>query len=95
MSSIYLFNCQIKENCPIQNQCFAPNIILRGDVQSKVNNDYKFHKTLEHNKNFNNRQLIKNTGLCKYNYLFKNAGTPYNIKESIILKEKVKKVLQN
>ena len=72
----YDCNCQIREDCPLQNQCFTPNIIYRADVHCEVNKDYKFYfgvaqtpfkeRFWNHNRDFNHKQYIKSTELCKY-----------------------------
>ena len=39
----YGYNCRIRENCPLQNQCLTPNIIYRAVVYCEANKDYKFY----------------------------------------------------
>ena len=34
----YGFNCEIKESCPLQNQCLTPKIIYQADTENDINN---------------------------------------------------------
>ena len=94
----YGCNCQIREDCPLQNQCLTPNIIYRADVNCRDNKDHKFcfriaqtpfnERFRNNNRDFNHEQYIKNTELSKYIWSLKDAGTPCNMNWSIV--EKVK-----
>ena len=87
----YGWNCRIREDFPLQNQCLTPNIIYRANVHCKASKDHKFYfgvaQTLfkerfrNHNRDFNHEQ-------SKYIWSLKDAGTPYSINWSIVAKVK-------
>ena len=94
----YGCNCRIREDCLLQNQCLAPNIIYRADVHCEANKDHKFYfgvaqtpfkeRFRNHNRDFNHEQYIKSKELSKYIWSLKDAGTPYTINWSIDAKVK-------
>ena len=61
-------------------------------VHCEANKDYKFYfgvaKTPFKERDFNHKQYIKSTELCKYIWLLKDAKTPYTINWSIVAKVK-------
>ena len=77
---------------PLQNQCLSTNITYKADVHCEANKDYKFYfgvaKTPFKERDFNHKQYIKSTELCKYIWLLKDAKTPYTINWSIVAKVK-------
>ena len=99
----YGCSCRVREDCPLQNQCLTSNIIYRADVHCEANKDHRFYfgvaqtpfkeRFRNHDRDFNHKQYIKNTELCKYIWSLKDAGTPYSISWSIIAKVKGSKKL--
>ena len=94
----YGCNCQIREDCPLQNQYLTPDIIYRADVYCEANKDYKFYfgvaqtpfkeRFRNHNRDINHKQYINCTELPTYIWSLKDAGTQYTINWSIVAKVK-------
>ena len=65
-------SCGIREDCPLQKQCLAPNLIYRADAHCNGNKDYKFYFRVaqipfkESKRDFNHKQYVKSTELSKY-----------------------------
>ena len=65
-------SCGIREDCPLQKQYLAPNLIYRADAHCNGNKDYKFYFRVaqipfkESKRDFNHKQYVKSTELSKY-----------------------------
>ena len=86
-------NCRIREDCPPPKSVPVDKYYLQSwYVHCEANKDYTFYfgvaKTPFKERDFNHKQHIKSTELCKYIWLLKDAKTPYNINWSIVAKVK-------
>ena len=83
----YGCNCQIREDCSLQNQCLTPTIIYRADVHCDTNKDHKFYfevaqtpfkeRFQNRNRDFNHEQYIKSTELSKYIWSLKDFSAGF------------------
>ena len=65
----YGCNYQTRENCPLRNRCFAPNLIYQADVENNANKGTRIYFGLgvasfkaqfaNHNNDFNREQYKK------------------------------------
>ena len=71
----------MRENCPLQNQCYTPSIIYQADVENNANKGTKIYSGLpetsfkqrfrNHNKDFTHKECRKSTELSKYMWCLK------------------------
>ena len=76
-------NCRIREDCPPSKISACLQILL-----TKLMSIARQTKTPFKERDFNHKQYIKSTELCKYIWLLKDAKTPYTINWSIVAKVK-------
>ena len=92
----YGWNCQTRENCPLQNQCLTPNLIYRADAEINANKDIKIYFGIaetsfkaqfgNHNKDFNNEQYKESTDLSKCMWSLKEYQVMSRIRRSVVEK---------
>ena len=86
-------NCRTRENCPLQNQCLAPNLTYQAQVENNANKGTKIYFGLaetsfevqfaNHNQDFNHEQYKISTKLSKYVWSLKEDQIMSRIRWSI------------
>ena len=86
-------NCRKKEQCPLEGQCLANNIVYRATVTSNTTTETYVGLTTNfkeryrnHTSSFRNHNDKHETELSKYIWTLTNANKPFNIKWRILRK---------
>ena len=92
----YGFNCRVKGNCPLNNECNTPKIIYRADVSNDENSNKKFYCGLadtpfkeryrNNTKNFKHEKYENCLQLAKHIWQYNRSNIRFSIKYSIASK---------
>ena len=89
----YPYNCNNRDECPLENECLTPTIVYKADVTNSKTDEHKYYYGISdtplkeryenHKMSFRHRSHLTASDLSKYYWKLVNKGVVPTIKYSI------------
>ena len=101
----YWFNCNNRDECPLENECLTPRIICRADVTNNKTDEHKYYYGISdtpfkeryenHKMSIRQRSYLTASDLSKYSWKLVGNGAMPTIKFSIAKRVKSNTFINN
>ena len=104
-NNIQWYNCNNKDECPLENECLTPRIVYRADVTNNKTDEHKYYYGISdtpfkeryenHKTSFRHRSHLTASDLSKYYWKLVDNGAVPTIKFSIAKRVKGNTFINN